>query len=359
MVVVSIESPHATQLLELAFPAGEPIAIGRHPDNQVQLPDAAVSLRHALIRPAGDGYVVVDQGSTNGTRVNAEQLAPGRERAVAPGDVIQIGRARLRLEHRAEGFGKAEFSTRDLALAMVQGALLSSGSAVAPRLRVVAGPDQGLELVLGEERGYVLGREAGVELRLSDEDASRRHARVVRQASRLWVVDLGSRHGTRLDGRRLTPNVPAAWHDSALLELGQSQLAIEDPVSSALRNVEQAADERLGQRQRETGALAGDALAPTQAVGSRAGREVAPAAQGTGGGFMTRTEPKAALALSTSSSSSAPSAPIEVVRWRRSEPPRGTRARRSRWSVLDALVIGVATLTIALSVLALAWFLAS
>jgi hypothetical protein len=34
-------------------------------------------------------------------------------------------------------------------------------------------------------------------------------------------------------------------------------------------------------------------------------------------------------------------------------------ARKSSWSTLDALVVGVAVLTIVLSALALAWFLVS
>ena len=71
-------------------------------------------------------------------------------------------------------------------------------------------------------------------------------------------------------------------------------------------------------------------------------------------------EPKGVLSLSTSSSSSAPSAPIEVLPFRESEPPRKVEAKRkAAWSTLDALVVTVAVVTIVLSALALAWFLVS
>jgi hypothetical protein len=76
-------------------------------------------------------------------------------------------------------------------------------------------------------------------------------------------------------------------------------------------------------------------------------------------GHSSVNEAKGVLSLSTSSSSSAPSAPIEVVPFRESEPPRRVEARKSSWSTLDALVVGVAVLTIVLSALALAWFLVS
>jgi hypothetical protein len=76
-------------------------------------------------------------------------------------------------------------------------------------------------------------------------------------------------------------------------------------------------------------------------------------------GHSSVNEPKGVLSLSTSSSSSAPSAPIEVVPFRESEPPRKVEAKKKTWSTLDAMVVGVAVLTIVLSALALAWFLVS
>jgi hypothetical protein len=142
-----------------------------------------------------------------------------------------------------------------------------------------------------------------------------------------------------------------------LLELGRNQLAIDDPVSSALRDVERVEDEKLGA---DWGAFAkgADAFGPTEKLAAAPDLRPARSADSRGG-FATVAEPKALLSLSTSSSSSAPSAPIEVLRFRESEPPKKVVPRGIRWSALDALVIGVAVVTIALSALALAWFLAS
>jgi len=77
-------------------PLGEfVVTIGRHPDSTVVMADPNVSRRHAEIRPSGDGYVVVDLGSTNGTTVGGTRV---RERLLADGDDIRFGTTSVRFE---------------------------------------------------------------------------------------------------------------------------------------------------------------------------------------------------------------------------------------------------------------------
>jgi len=217
VVVVVVESPRAAAPLELTFNADEQISIGRDAKSMVQLPEASVSLLHARLSPSEGGYVLIDENSTNGTFLNAVRVLPGTAKPLADGDRVQVGRALLRIRFRTPSTAPATaFSTQDIALALVQGALIQSGSAIIPRLSVVAGPDRGRELVLREERGYVLGRDDDVDLKLKDEDVSRRHTSIVRRGSRLWVIDLGSKNGTRLDSRPLRPNAAEAWPDTEL-----------------------------------------------------------------------------------------------------------------------------------------------
>ena len=73
----------------------QPNVIGRLPGVAVELTDSNVSRRHAEVRPSGDGYVVVDLQSTNGTRVNGVAIT---ERRLANGDEITVGATRLRFE---------------------------------------------------------------------------------------------------------------------------------------------------------------------------------------------------------------------------------------------------------------------
>ncbi len=66
--------------------------VGRHPSSDIFLDDVTVSRRHAEFRRTGEGFVVRDVGSLNGTYVNRERID---ETALAGGDEVQIGKYRL------------------------------------------------------------------------------------------------------------------------------------------------------------------------------------------------------------------------------------------------------------------------
>jgi len=71
------------------------ITIGRHPDSNLVLADPNVSRNHAEIRPQGDKYIVVDLGSTNGTRINGVRIDT---QVLQDGDEISFGNTRMRFE---------------------------------------------------------------------------------------------------------------------------------------------------------------------------------------------------------------------------------------------------------------------
>ena len=73
----------------------EPVRIGRHPDSEVLLTDSKASRHHAEIRPHGDGFVLCDLGSTNGTRVNGLVV---REHLLSDGDDLAFGATHIRFE---------------------------------------------------------------------------------------------------------------------------------------------------------------------------------------------------------------------------------------------------------------------
>ena len=87
----------------LVWPGGElplgtaTIVIGRSKQCDVPLADGNVSRRHAEISPNGDGWVVRDLDSTNGTSVNGRRI---RTQAVGDGDEITLGTSALRVEQR-------------------------------------------------------------------------------------------------------------------------------------------------------------------------------------------------------------------------------------------------------------------
>ena len=71
-------------------PLGEgPVQIGREDGSDIRTDEPSVSRRHARIDPAGNGHVVRDLGSSNGTRVNDEPV--GDTRPLRDGDYLRVG----------------------------------------------------------------------------------------------------------------------------------------------------------------------------------------------------------------------------------------------------------------------------
>jgi pSer/pThr/pTyr-binding forkhead associated (FHA) protein len=82
-------------------------------------------------------------------------------------------------------------------------------------LEVVEGPDAGRAAPLS---GTIeIGRDPSADLRLSDEQASRRHARVSVRSGHAVVEDLGSSNGTFLNQGELHAAAPVAVGDELLI----------------------------------------------------------------------------------------------------------------------------------------------
>lgn len=65
-----------------------PTRLGRLPDNDIVINDRRVSRHHAEVVQGGNGWMVRDRGSTNGTAVNGKLVS---EALLRPGDIISLG----------------------------------------------------------------------------------------------------------------------------------------------------------------------------------------------------------------------------------------------------------------------------
>jgi pSer/pThr/pTyr-binding forkhead associated (FHA) protein len=293
------------------------------------LPDPSVSHRHATLRQRGTEYVVIDEGSTNGTFVGPMRLSPQAPRLVRSGDLIRIGRVwlELRLEHVVPT-QQPQVVTSEIALALVASALSAENQASALKVTVSAGPDAGLELAIGDfERPHVLGRSQSADLVLTDVDASRRHVQLVRRGTRLYVCDLGSKNGTSVGGERLPSQQEVPWRTDAPLQVGQNHLTYEDPVIETLAELERVADERMQED---------EPIEPPAGVDS-SGHAAAPGDDASTASVATRKAPIAAL------------------------PKRATTTAASStgWNISDVLVAMLALLVLALSIIGLFWLFRS
>jgi pSer/pThr/pTyr-binding forkhead associated (FHA) protein len=181
--------------------------------------DPEISRQHAGVSYGADGQLTIeDLGSANGTFVNGERIdAP---RTLVLGDLIRVGQTVLQVTDSA-GAVPDETRLPTGAPAVKPPSLTAEGS---EELVVTAGTTPGRRLTLGDE--LIIGREASDEGRLSDDDQlSRRHARVARDASgQLTIEDLGSANGTYVNGERVRARQVLQAGDS--IQIGSTTLQL-------------------------------------------------------------------------------------------------------------------------------------
>ena len=314
---------------------GARVVIGRGASCDVRLPDPSVSHRHASVRASGANHTLVDEGSTNGTFVGGVKLAKGAPRALRSGDLVRVGRVWLEVRlDQTPATRDLSLATRELALMLVSHAMRAQGDDVAPTVHVVEGPDSGALLALSEDgRAYNVGRDEACDLSLGDADASREHVQLVRRGGVVLVRDMGSKNGVLLGEVRVPRDRDMVWRGTAMIRLGATVLALEEPVAAALLALEEAEDEPMTPDDAPS-------LPPVAAKGparAAADAESVPLAPPMGG--LT------------------PSAPIADVIARAAAEPSMRPGHRGAWSPTDMAVVALAVIVIALSVAGLFWLL--
>ncbi len=166
--------------------------IGRDPDDDIILHDDLVSRRHAEARwRAGKAYLL-DRGSLNGTRRNAQKV-----RGVVPledGDIVQFGVRRYRLSLAAPLDAESLEETRKVASSSVSHPLRAALILVGE-----GGALAGQRWVL-REKTITIGRDPSAAIAIQDASVSRFHAQITRQSSGYYLADLESSNGTWVNG---------------------------------------------------------------------------------------------------------------------------------------------------------------
>jgi hypothetical protein len=94
--LVVVASEDADVPIGRAFPLYALTTLGRAPTNSVVLSDSAASGEHALIARRGSQWWLEDRQSRNGTSLNGQPVEVPV--VVSTGDIIGVGRVRLKLE---------------------------------------------------------------------------------------------------------------------------------------------------------------------------------------------------------------------------------------------------------------------
>ncbi len=302
------------------------IVIGRGDGCEVRLPDPSVSHRHASIRQRGAEYIVMDEGSTNGTFVGPVRLATQAPRVLRSGDLVRVGRVWLEvLIEAVPPTVNAPLATCEMALKLVSEALAAEGAPSLPRVQIAEGPGAGAELPLeAAGHNYVIGRMKSADLSIDDPDLSRRHVEVVRRGEKVVIIDLGSKNGSKLGEAQLDAGQEIPWPRGESLRIGATRLVYEDPVAEALEQLENAADERI--------------------------RDNEPIDPPTG---VKVTEPEAATTGANALSSGRREAPVSR------RPQRTARVAPRGWTLADLFVAVLAVVVLGMSIAGLVWLMRS
>jgi pSer/pThr/pTyr-binding forkhead associated (FHA) protein len=300
------------------------IIIGRAEGCEVRLPDTSVSPRHASIRQRGATYLLLDEGSENGTFLGKTRIALRTAMPLKTGDRIRIGRVWLLLRiEPAVARAATAAAAKELALELVARGLAAQGEDPAPRVVVVEGPDSGRSLRLEEPaRPYILGRAKDTDLVLDDPDVSRRHLAITRRGDQFSVQDLGSRSGASLDGVPV-PQFDTIWRPGQVLAISGDRLTFEHPAAEALAEIERSPCEPL----RPDAVFDPPSLEEPQEAHS------------------TPTPPPASASTSSPLAESAAAAPVSRA------------AQGSGWGFTEALIALLALGVLVLSIAGLLWLL--
>jgi pSer/pThr/pTyr-binding forkhead associated (FHA) protein len=188
-------------------------------DDQVRL---AISRRHAKICGDGNVHFIEDMGSTNGTRVNTQLLERGQRHMLRQGDRIAMGHCLFvygptpRWLLNPPPHLKAHFY------------LLATSSGQRIDL-----PDQG-ELIIGRS-DPALSFVPDIDLRYEgemSERVARRHAKIIRRGRTRSLEDLGSPHGTKINGTPVLLEETVQLTPGDHIWLGGCVLAYEVEVQS-------------------------------------------------------------------------------------------------------------------------------
>ena len=149
------------------------ILLGRAPGNDLVVKAPSVSARHARVVVDEGELWLEDLGSRNGTFVGMPPRRVERER-IDVGDTITLGDARL------PATALEDLLTRTTAAALGEGTIELDDAAL-----------------------VTFGRGASADVSLDRPIASALHASVSVERGKVFVRDLGSTHGTFVDGRRI------------------------------------------------------------------------------------------------------------------------------------------------------------
>ena len=188
--------------------------VGREGD--ILLQDGRVSRRHAEITLDPSGITLTDLGSTNGTKLNGQPLAPNSPQKVNPNDALEFGGYRMTLSMPGESQAtQIPGSNKTQTMTAPPGA--------EPHAALLHFEDQTVPLKTGVN---TIGRKPGNDVVLSDGYVSGSHGTIEVTDEAFYFTDLGSTNGSTLNGAKVPANERVSLNPDDELEIGRTKVRI-------------------------------------------------------------------------------------------------------------------------------------
>jgi len=169
---------------EYKIKENEATMIGRASSNTIQIDEALVSSHHAMIKKDGDGIIIIDNNSKNGTFINGQKISM---RHVVNGDIICIGSVAIKYSD-----GKLGFRSEDIIINDEKACEKSSKNPVQTHFFDLS------------DGFCTIGSSATCTLKLGEKTVSSNHAIIKKQNDRFMIIDNDSTHGTFINGQKVS-----------------------------------------------------------------------------------------------------------------------------------------------------------
>ncbi len=172
------------------------LIIGRsNEEGQLPVAHASLSRKHLAIYADGNGLLIEDLGSTNGSYLNGKKLNPGQKTPFTEADTLVLTPDQavvVKLSHPEQLSTSSSSSTKK-------------------------GND--IQSLLATKREVVIGRSSDCDLVLEDVLVSRRHARIQQKDGKVWIEDLNSSNGVFVNGKKITARQAISEKDKVRIGL--------------------------------------------------------------------------------------------------------------------------------------------
>ena len=103
------------------------------------------------------------------------------------------------------------------------------------KLYILVGKDKGKSFRLMPGKLYIVGRHSTNDIIILDENVSRNHFEIQVRGDRYFIMDMGSKNGTFVGGKELSPGVETEVKEGVPIVIGMTVLGLGDIARTSLR----------------------------------------------------------------------------------------------------------------------------